>query len=89
MTVTHERPTETVDNQSTSAWNSGYWTPGALLRYGSICGVEDVSETKSVSAIRPLESELNPYECLRLSGRLAFWDRPEEDIYSFDDGQPT
>lgn len=89
MTVVCEESTGTVDSQMAFMWQSGYLTPGAPIHYGAVCGVEDASETKSVSAVRPMEPELNPYECLRLSGGLAFWDRPEEDLYSFDDGQPT
>ncbi len=89
MTVIREAPTGTVDSQIASGWNTGYLTPGTLFHYGRICGVEDVSETKSVASVRPLEPELNPYRCMRSSGGLAFWDQPQEDVYSFDDGQPT
>jgi hypothetical protein len=34
------------------------------------------------------EDELSPYECARSSGTLNFWDDPEEDIYTLEDGQP-
>jgi hypothetical protein len=51
--------------------------------------MRDTSETQSVSAVTPIESDLNPYECMRSGGGLAFWDKPEEDLYGFDDGQPA
>jgi len=34
------------------------------------------------------EPDLIPYECSRSSGSLSFWDDPQEDIYTFEDGQP-
>ena len=39
-----------------------------------------------------LPSEPTPEQCMRVvevSGALDFWDRPEEDIYSLEDGQPA
>ena len=89
MTIVHREYTGTVDSQITSSWDSGYSTPGGPIHLGSICPAENISETKSVSGLMPPERELSPYECLRLSGGLAFWDRGEEDIYSLDDGEPA
>ena len=87
MTIICKRYTEMVDSQVPSSWTSGYYTPGTPLHFVGIC--LNRSETKSVSAIVPPENDLDPYECLRSSGGLAFWDRTEEDIYSFSDGEPT
>lgn len=37
------------------------------------------------------ESDAGPsaYELARSSGTLAFWDATEEDLYTFDDGEPV
>jgi len=37
----------------------------------------------------PSEADLIPYECVRSSGVLDFWDEEGEDIYTFKDGQPV
>jgi len=89
MTIVCRDYTETIDSQITSSWASGYRRLGDPVRLGGICQAENISETKSVSAVVPPEGDLNPYECLRSSRGLAFWDRPEEDVYSFEDGQPA
>ncbi|MBN2210909.1 MAG: hypothetical protein JW709_05885 [Sedimentisphaerales bacterium] len=44
--------------------------------------------TESVSVSSRNEFELSPYCCCRDSGTLDFWDEPEEDIYTLEDGQP-
>ena len=31
---------------------------------------------------------LNAYKLCKESGTLDFWDEPEEDIYTFEDGEP-
>jgi hypothetical protein len=31
--------------------------------------------------------DLNPFESCRSNGTLDFWDDPEEDIYTFEDGE--
>ena len=88
MIITHEQPTG-ITNNIASSWNVGYLAPGDLLCVGSIRWENNISETKSVSTLMVLEPDLSPYEYMRLSGILAFWNEPEEDIYTFDDGQPV
>ena len=46
------------------------------------------SDTKSVRCFEKAEPELIPFECARLSGSLDFWNNPEEDVYTSEDGQP-
>jgi len=89
MTIIHTGYAATADSQSFASWDSGYSTPGAPFRFGNIRQMRNTSETQSVSAVIPIEPDLTPYECMRLGGGLAFWDKPEEDLYSFDDGQPA
>ena len=50
--------------------------------------VESYSSTASIN-YEELETadDVIPYELLCNSGGLSFWDEPEEDIYSFDDGE--
>jgi hypothetical protein len=48
-----------------------------------------ISSTQSISTFKLSEPDINPYDCCRSSGVLSFWDDPQEDIYSFDDGQPV
>jgi len=89
MTITYKQHSGTTDSITTSPWGSGYSVPGNPLRVGNICQANNISETKSVSTLTAIEPDLNPYECMRGSGGLAFWEGPEEDIYTFDDGQPA
>jgi len=77
------------DDRSMSTWERCYSTSQVYMRLGDTIQEDNVSDTRSVLAIVPLEEELNPYECARSSGILAFWDSEEEDIYSFDDGEPA
>ncbi len=44
-------------------------------------------DTASARASTECEEEIGPYELMCGSGALAFWDEPEEDIYSFEDGE--
>jgi len=46
------------------------------------------SSTSSVKALETPQVELNPFECCRESGILDFWNDPNEDVYTSDDGQP-
>jgi len=54
--------------------------------YVLICSDYSVDEDTIFSSS---EQELVPYECTRSSGVLNFWDDENEDIYSFEDGQPV
>jgi hypothetical protein len=47
----------------------------------------DSTATASISFMDEPEKEINPYELMCSNGAFAFWDDPEEDIYSFDDGE--
>lgn len=58
-------------------------------RLGETFRVADATFTDSVMAAMVTEPELIPYECCRSSGILSFWDDPEEDIYTLEDGQPV
>jgi len=46
----------------------------------------DTSTNNYIEDINPV---LNPYQLCRDSGTLDFWDDPEEDIYTFEDGEPV
>jgi hypothetical protein len=46
------------------------------------------SSTSSIRDHVANEDEFSSYECSRFSGSLSFWDNPEEDIYTLEDGQP-
>ena len=87
MTVTYSRPTATADEIG-SPWESYYVVSQAYIRLGSI-QTGSPSDTASAQVATAPESNLNPYECIRSSRLLAFWDNPAEDIYSFDDGEPV
>ena len=56
---------------------------------GNVYVPDSRASTESVLAFKPSEPNLIPYECCRSSGVLSFWDEPEEDIYTFEDGQPV
>lgn len=58
--------------------------------------VEDEPETSSIN--QPITIPLKPpadpsaeqrMRAMEVSGALDFWDRPEEDIYTLDDGEPV
>lgn len=42
----------------------------------------------SISEFVYMDDDMSPYEYVRSSGALRFWDDPKEDIYSLEDGQP-
>ncbi len=56
-------------------------------RRGEAYELKDSTTTASVSSVIEPERELSPYELISSNGALAFWDNPEEDIYSFEDGE--
>ena len=58
-------------------------------RLGETFRVSDATATESVMAAMATEPDLIPYECCRSSGVLSFWDNPDEDLYTFEDGQPV
>lgn len=60
----------------------------ATKRIGVMFRLADGTDTESVMAAIAGEPDLIPYECCRASGVLSFWDNPEEDPYTFEDGQP-
>jgi len=45
------------------------------------------TKTASACAAEVLEIDFSAYELICTSGTLSFWDKPEEDIYSFEDGE--
>lgn len=53
------------------------------VRYKS----ESYPDTASIIFSTKLEDEVSSYDLIYGSGALAFWDRPEEDLYSFEDGE--
>jgi hypothetical protein len=69
--------------------NNCYKNPKDPASVGDVSIAVNSAATQSVLAFKPPESDLVPYECCRSSGVLSFWDNPTEDIYSFQDGQPT
>jgi len=89
MTIIHRQQTATVESQVAASWDRSSTGLDDQVYPGSISQASDISDTESVLALVSPDQDLNPYECLRLSGGLAFWDRGEEDIYSFDDGEPA
>jgi len=87
MTFTCGRPTATADEIG-SPWENYYVASEGHIRLGSV-QTGSTSDTASALVAVALESDLSPYECIRSSRLLAFWDNPAEDIYSFDDGEPV
>jgi hypothetical protein len=59
-----------------------------IKHLGETFRVIDATDTESVIAAMATEPDLIPYECCRSSGILSFWDEPDEDLYTFEDGQP-
>lgn len=89
MTIMHTEQTATVESQVAASWDRCCAGLDDQVYLGSISQASNISDTESVLALVSPDRDLNPYECLRLSGGLAFWDRGKEDIYSFDDGEPA
>lgn len=56
---------------------------GVVERYES----EPYTDTAAASSYAESEKEISPYEIMCGSGALDLWDEPEEDIYSFEDGE--
>jgi len=75
----------TLDEQSCFQSLSSYAASEPYICLGSIQPDRD-SATQSVMTVAEHEGDLNPYDFMRLSGMLAFWDDPAEDLYSFEDG---
>ena len=48
---------------------------------------ESFTDTTSVIAELEPEKEISSYDLMCGSGALAIWEDPEEDIYSFEDGE--
>jgi hypothetical protein len=88
MTVTCRERTATLDEQFCLPWENLYFASELRICVGSI-QAERRSDTRSVLAIMTQDEEMNPYECVRSSHTLAFWDHRDEDIYSFNDGEPV
>jgi hypothetical protein len=47
------------------------------------------SRCRAAIAAQEAEPSLGCYEAARDSGVLGFWDDPEEDVYTMDDGEPV
>jgi len=88
MTIICCERTATLDEQSCLPWESSYVASERRICVGSI-QTENGSATQSVLAVVPQGKEINPYECARSSHVLAFWDHHDEDVYTFDDGNPV
>jgi hypothetical protein len=88
ITIDPEQTAISAD-QFTPTWETCYTTSQVYIRLGAMIQADSVSDTRSVLALTRVEEDLNPYECVRSSSILAFWDSEEEDIYSFDDGEPA
>ncbi len=78
-----------ADDQFSPSWERCYSASQVYIRLGAIVQEDSSSDTKSVLALLTAEEDVNPYESVRSSGILAFWDSDEEDIYSLDDGGPA
>jgi len=78
---------ENVTNDTPIAsWVSDYKIDDINIMIGIM--QHDVSDTASVADMsNSFEEEIDAYEFMRSSGSLSFWDEPEEDIYSFEDGE--
>ena len=87
MTVICSRPTAVAD-ETGSPWESYYVASEGHIRLGAVQTGSTSDTASALVAVGP-ESDLSPYECIRSSRLLAFWDNPAEDIYSFDDGEPV
>ena len=66
-------------------WPSSYVAMNDIKVYGY--ENKTYNDTASALSSTILEEEFNSYELIAGSGGLAFWDEPEEDIYSFEDGE--
>ena len=64
-----------------------YNIPSELVIVGEFFTRSSQTDTECIRALQYPERGLVPYECSRASGVLSFWDDPEEDIYTFEDGQ--
>lgn len=64
-----------------------YTIPRGIIRMGEFFANVTNTDTECIRAFEPPEPDVVPYECCRASGVLSFWDDPEEDIYTFEDGQ--
>lgn len=88
MITAYTVQTATICSEANSPWDSRYGTPVCnYIHLGRIFQTHNVSDTASVLNLSPPEQDLNAYQCARSSGVLAFWDRPEENIYNPDDGE--
>jgi len=45
------------------------------------------TDTLSALVSVRIEPEITAYELMSSSGGISFWDAPEEDIYTFEDGE--
>jgi len=66
-----------------------WWTQSNIAEglVGGTTGlVEATSDCASVREALSLEPQTHAYEAARDAGALDFWNAPEEDIYTFDDG---
>lgn len=66
-------------------WLKAYKTQDENI--GEIYELKDSTATASVIYAMVPAKDLSPYELMSNSGANAFWDDPEEDIYSFEDGE--
>ncbi|MCK4816417.1 hypothetical protein KA005_11675 [bacterium] len=68
--------------------NNYYSEISDVKHIGEAFRMIETTATESAQVATKIEFDLVPYEFCRFSGVLSFWDNPEEDIYSFEDGQP-
>ena len=66
-------------------WSTVYTAIGE--HRGEVYERKDSTTTASVSSAMEPEKEFASYELICSSGVLAVWDNPDEDIYSFEDGE--
>lgn len=88
MTITYERNSATISDGMRFPFETTYVESTRHIRLGSI-RAERTSATQSVLDVAAHEDDLNPYEFMRSSHALAFWDAREEDLYDFSDGEPV
>jgi hypothetical protein len=77
-----------------TVWQGPAWpsaTAGFPAASGAREGLEVVADVStrcgSVEAAAQIDIPFPTYEMTRNSGCLRFWDEPEEDLYTFDDGE--
>ena len=82
MSITNSYPTlwqQTLALPPCPSMTLAYSCPASFVRY---------PERTNTQFDLDLPDEPSSYEWSRNSGALAFWDDPDEDIYTLEDGRP-